>query len=58
MPELPEVETVRRVIEPQIRGLSIQNVVVSRPEVIAYPEVFCLHRQNMKWRSTLITSCE
>ncbi|MCD8348863.1 MAG: bifunctional DNA-formamidopyrimidine glycosylase/DNA-(apurinic or apyrimidinic site) lyase [Lachnospiraceae bacterium] len=38
MPELPEVETVRRVIEPQIRGLSIQNVVVSRPEVIAYPD--------------------
>lgn len=38
MPELPEVETVRRVIEPQIRGLSIQNVVVSRPEVVAYPD--------------------
>lgn len=43
MPELPEVETVRRVLEPQISGASIQNVTVSRPEVVARPaaEPFC-----------------
>ncbi|MCD7954419.1 MAG: bifunctional DNA-formamidopyrimidine glycosylase/DNA-(apurinic or apyrimidinic site) lyase [Lachnospiraceae bacterium] len=38
MPELPEVETVRRVLEPQIRGLVIKNAVVNRPEVVAYPD--------------------
>ena len=37
MPELPEVETIRRVIEPQIRGLVITRAVVRRPEVTAYP---------------------
>lgn len=43
MPELPEVETVRRVLEPQIKGLTIEAVKVSRPEVIARPtaEDFC-----------------
>ncbi|MCD7762741.1 MAG: bifunctional DNA-formamidopyrimidine glycosylase/DNA-(apurinic or apyrimidinic site) lyase [Lachnospiraceae bacterium] len=38
MPELPEVETVRRILEPQLRGLSIKNVTVNRPEVVAYPD--------------------
>lgn len=28
MPELPEVETVKRVLEPQIRGLTITQVTV------------------------------
>lgn len=43
MPELPEVETIKRVIEPQIQGLVIENVAVKRPEVTAYPtaEEFC-----------------
>lgn len=43
MPELPEVETIKRVIEPQIQGLVIENVTVRRPEVVAYPaaNVFC-----------------
>ena len=43
MPELPEVETIKRVIEPQIQGLVIENVTVKRPEVTAYPtaEEFC-----------------
>lgn len=43
MPELPEVETVKRVIEPQIQGLTIKKVVVNRPEVIAHPaaDEFC-----------------
>lgn len=37
MPELPEIETIKRVIEPQIRGLSIQRISVRKPEVIAHP---------------------
>lgn len=43
MPELPEVETVKRVIAPQIQGLTIEEVAVNRPEVIAHPEAdaFC-----------------
>lgn len=43
MPELPEVETVKRVIEPQIQGLMIDKVTVKRPEVVSYPaaDEFC-----------------
>lgn len=43
MPELPEVETIRRALEPQIRGLTIAAVTVNRLEVIAHPaaEEFC-----------------
>lgn len=43
MPELPEVETIKQVIEPQIRGCTIEKAVVRRPDVTAYPaaEVFC-----------------
>ena len=43
MPELPEVEIIRRVLEPQIKGLTITTVTVNRPEVIGYPtaEEFC-----------------
>lgn len=37
MPELPEIETVKSVIEPQIKGLTIEKVTVNRPEVIAQP---------------------
>lgn len=32
MPELPEVETIKRVIELQIQGLVIENVTVKSPE--------------------------
>lgn len=38
MPELPEVETIRRVLEPQIRGLVIEQAAVRRPEVVAHPD--------------------
>lgn len=43
MPELPEVETIKRVIEPQIQGRMITKVAVRRPKVAAYPEAdeFC-----------------
>ena len=38
MPELPEVETIKRVIEPQIQGLTVERVTVRRPEMAAYPD--------------------
>lgn len=43
IPELPEVEAIRRVIEPQIQGLAIEQITVSRPEVVAHPtaDEFC-----------------
>ena len=43
MPELPEIETIKSVIEPQIQGLMIDKVSVKRPEVVAYPaaDEFC-----------------
>lgn len=43
MPELPEIETIKSVIEPQIQGTAIKNIIVGRPEVIAHPTVdeFC-----------------
>ena len=43
MPELPEIETIKSVIEPQIKGLTIENITVNRPEVISHPtaDEFC-----------------
>lgn len=43
MPELPEIETIKRVIEPQIKGFEVQRITVNRPEVIAHPaaDEFC-----------------
>ncbi|MCM1180937.1 MAG: bifunctional DNA-formamidopyrimidine glycosylase/DNA-(apurinic or apyrimidinic site) lyase [Clostridium sp.] len=43
MPELPEVETIKNVIEPQIQGLIIEKATVRRPEVAAHPaaDEFC-----------------
>lgn len=38
MPELPEVETVRRVLEPQLRGRRIVSLNAIRPQVLAYPD--------------------
>lgn len=38
MPELPEVETVRRVLEPQLSGRRVVKAMAARPEVIARPE--------------------
>ena len=35
MPELPEVETIKRIIEPQISGSVIQKVEVRNEQVIA-----------------------
>ena len=43
MPELPEVETIKRIIEPQLRGAAVHTVLLNRPEIIASPsaEEFC-----------------
>ena len=43
MPELPEIETIKNVIEPQLKGLTIENTRVNRLDVIAHPlaEEFC-----------------
>lgn len=43
MPELSEVETIRRALEPQIKGSVITAVTVNRPEVVAHPtaDEFC-----------------
>mgnify|MGYP005781667745 CR=1 FL=1 len=43
MPELPEIEAIKRVIEPQIKGLAVQRITAGRPEVIAHPSAdeFC-----------------
>lgn len=38
MPELPEVETIRRVIAPQICGAAISAVSLFSPAVIAHPQ--------------------
>lgn len=37
MPELPEVETVKRVIGPQIKGRLIENVIVNRRKLYPIP---------------------
>lgn len=43
MPELPEVETIKNVIGPQIQGLVIDKAIVKHPKVTAYPaaDEFC-----------------
>lgn len=38
MPELPEVETIRRTLEPVLRSRTIVGVRVRRSDVIGYPE--------------------
>ena len=38
MPEMPEVETIRRIIEPQVADRTIQSVEVLHPQVIAHPD--------------------
>ena len=39
VPELPEVETVRRVLAPQLAGRKILGVDVCNVQVVAYPDV-------------------
>ena len=37
MPELPEVETVKRTLEHQLKERKIISVQINRPEIIAHP---------------------
>ncbi|RUT50552.1 bifunctional DNA-formamidopyrimidine glycosylase/DNA-(apurinic or apyrimidinic site) lyase [Campylobacter fetus] len=37
MPEMPEVETIRRIIEPQIAGQKVMSVIVNHPQIIGHP---------------------
>lgn len=49
MPELPEVETVKRVLSTQLTGQKIKNIKINNAQVIAHPSAddFCgrLHEQ-------------
>ena len=38
MPELPEVENVKNVLEPQLTGRMIRGVPFLRPEIVAHPD--------------------
>ena len=38
MPELPEVETVKRILEPQLSGQTILSAEVLHPQIISYPD--------------------
>lgn len=38
MPELPEVETIKNILAPQIKGLIIEEAVIRQPRIIEYPE--------------------
>lgn len=64
MPELPEVETVRRIIGPQIVGRKILSVSVRSPQVIAYPDPAAFTKmltgqmiQSMNRRGKFLTIC-
>lgn len=48
MPELPEVETIKRVLEPQLKSLEISDITTNRTDIIAYPsaEIFCQKIKN------------
>ena len=37
MPELPEVETVRRVLEPQLAGRTVEAVALCNTQILAHP---------------------
>ena len=41
MPELPEVETVRRMLEPAMHGARFRRVILNRPNLrIPFPDRF------------------
>lgn len=52
MPELPEVEIIKRIIEPQIQNQIVTSVVSDKPNVIAHPtfKIFC---ESLKGRTML-----
>lgn len=44
MPELPEVETIKRIVCPQLAGRTIETTEVRNAQVIAYPESKCFSK--------------
>ena len=54
MPELPEAETIKRVIEPQIQGLMIKNVIVNRPEAVSYTHLAARSVRSMRRSSQTV----
>lgn len=57
MPELPEIETIKHVIEPQITGLAIEKATVLRPEVIAHPARVVKQRFDSELTAILQALC-
>jgi formamidopyrimidine-DNA glycosylase len=47
LPELPEVETVRRTLQQLIVGKTIQDVTISLPRIIQHPDDVELFRQHL-----------
>ncbi len=47
MPELPEVETIRRILEPQLMGRTIETVDLLQLQIIAWPATGELFVQQM-----------
>lgn len=44
MPELPEVETIKRIVCPQLAGRTIETTEVRNAQVIAYPKSTCFSK--------------
>ena len=62
MPELPEVETIKRIIEPQLTGRKTESVNILNSQIIAYPSadefaVACLGKtiKDMSRRGKFLT---
>jgi DNA-formamidopyrimidine glycosylase len=47
MPEMPEVETIKKIIEAQIVGLSIDSVITNHSQVIAYPDMYRFEQKRV-----------
>lgn len=50
MPELPEVETIKRTLERQIKGKTVEDVVVSLPRILKEPPDPEAFREMLKGR--------
>lgn len=62
MPELPEVETIKRIVCPQLAGRTIETTEVRNAQVIAYPKSTCFSKamsgqiiSNMSRRGKFLT---
>lgn len=47
MPEMPEVEVIRRILEPQLKDKQITDVEILNKQVIAYPDENILDRKSV-----------